>query len=206
MPYQLECAQSFSSDDASEADINRAFDDDRIRGEFVILTAPNGSFIQAAGEGDGPYTLEYRDAATQEHVRAQGELTKEQVRAAFLEYLRGSSAWRSGWQWEPVRSSGCLSVLIVALMLVGAVVGGWIIERRSLRESNMNKDEITQEDNDLRPEYDLSTLKGGVRAKHLERYHAGTNLALLDVDVRAAFPTDEAVNQALRSLMESRPA
>ena len=59
---------------------------------------------------------------------------------------------------------------------------------------------------DLRPEYDLSTLKGGVRAKHFERYRAGTNLALLAPEVREAFPTDEAFNEALRSLMHNRPA
>jgi hypothetical protein len=62
------------------------------------------------------------------------------------------------------------------------------------------------EDDDLRPEYDLSALTGGVRGKHLERYRAGTNLALLAPDVRAAFPTDEAVNQALRSLLPARDA
>lgn len=61
-----------------------------------------------------------------------------------------------------------------------------------------------QQDDDLRREYELSKLKGGVRAKYLERYRAGTNLALLAPDVRAAFPTDEAVNQALRSLMQSK--
>ena len=70
----------------------------------------------------------------------------------------------------------------------------------------MKNDESGPEDDDLRPEYDLSTLTGGVRGKHLERYRAGTNLALLAPDVRAAFPTDEAVNEALRSLMQSRPA
>jgi hypothetical protein len=69
----------------------------------------------------------------------------------------------------------------------------------------MNKDEEIQEEDDLRPEYDLSALKGGVRGKYLERYRAGTNLALLAPDVRAAFPTDEAVNQALRSLMQNSP-
>jgi hypothetical protein len=47
-------------------------------------------------------------------------------------------------------------------------------------------------------------LKGGVRGKYLERYRAGTNLALLAPDVPAAFPTDESVNQALKSLMEGR--
>ncbi len=58
------------------------------------------------------------------------------------------------------------------------------------------------EEEDLRPEYDLSALKGGVRGKYLERFCKGTNLALLEPDVRAAFPTDESVNQALRSLIQ----
>ena len=58
-------------------------------------------------------------------------------------------------------------------------------------------------DDDLLPEYDLSKLKGGVRGKYLQRYRAGTNLALLAPDIRAAFPTDESVNQALRSLIQS---
>jgi hypothetical protein len=67
----------------------------------------------------------------------------------------------------------------------------------------MNKGKV-QDDDELRSEYDLSKLKGGVRGKYLERYRAGTNLVKLDADVRAAFPTDEAVNQALRSLMQTR--
>jgi hypothetical protein len=62
----------------------------------------------------------------------------------------------------------------------------------------------SQTDDDLRPEYDLSQLQGEVRGKYVDRYRAGTNLALLTPAVRAAFPTDEAVNQALQSLMENR--
>jgi len=68
----------------------------------------------------------------------------------------------------------------------------------------MKKDDATPEDDDPRSEYDPSVLKRGVRGKHFDRYRAGTNLALLAPDVRAAFPTDEAVNQALRSLIEGR--
>ncbi len=64
---------------------------------------------------------------------------------------------------------------------------------------------MKKEDN-LRDEYDPSELKGGVRGKHFERYQAGMNLALLAPDVRAAFPTDEAVNQALRSLIQTQHA
>ena len=47
-------------------------------------------------------------------------------------------------------------------------------------------------------------LKSGVRGKYLERYRSGTNLALLNPDVRAAFPTDESVNEALKSLIHGR--
>ena len=69
----------------------------------------------------------------------------------------------------------------------------------------MKKDPETRPDaDDLRPEYDASVLKGGVRGKYLDRYRAGTNLALLAPDVRAAFPTDEAVNEALRSLIQGQ--
>jgi len=68
----------------------------------------------------------------------------------------------------------------------------------------VTKDKQTPLEDDLRPEYDESVLKGGVRGKYLERYRAGTNLALQTFDVRAAFPTDESVNQALKSLMQGR--
>jgi hypothetical protein len=58
---------------------------------------------------------------------------------------------------------------------------------------------------ELRPEYDLGQLlKGGVRGKYAKRYHAGTNLVLLDPDVRKAFRSERAVNDALRVVIELR--
>ena len=35
---------------------------------------------------------------------------------------------------------------------------------------------------DLRPEYDLTKLKGGVRGKYYQRARAGTNLVLVEPD------------------------
>ena len=70
----------------------------------------------------------------------------------------------------------------------------------------MKKIEEKTNTDELLPEYDLSKLKGRVRGKYLERYRSGTNLVLLAADVRAAFPTDEEVNRALRSLMRNQPA
>ncbi len=59
------------------------------------------------------------------------------------------------------------------------------------------------EADELRPEYDFSAMKGGVRGKYVERYRAGTNLALLEPDLAEAFPTDQAVNEALRAILKA---
>lgn len=55
--------------------------------------------------------------------------------------------------------------------------------------------------NDMLPEYDFASMKGGVRGKYAAQYRAGTNLVLLDPKVAEAFPTDAAVNQALRAVL-----
>jgi len=55
--------------------------------------------------------------------------------------------------------------------------------------------------NELRREYDLSALKGGVRGKYAARYRAGTNLVFLSPDVAEHFPDDQSVNAALRKLI-----
>ena len=58
-----------------------------------------------------------------------------------------------------------------------------------------------KESDELRPEYSREDLGKGVRGKYYESYQSGTNLVLLSPDVATVFPTDEAVNQALRSLI-----
>jgi len=58
---------------------------------------------------------------------------------------------------------------------------------------------------DLRPEYDLrELLKAGVQGKYASRYREGTNLILLAPDVAEAFPTEKAVNDALRLVIRLR--
>jgi hypothetical protein len=54
---------------------------------------------------------------------------------------------------------------------------------------------------ELRREYDLSKLNGGVRGKYVAHYRAGTNLVLLSPDVSEYFPDEKSVNTALRSLI-----
>ena len=72
--------------------------------------------------------------------------------------------------------------------------------------SFMKKDDPTPPDDELRDEYDREDLKNGVRGKYMQQYRKGTNLAKLAPDVRAAFPSDESVNAALRSLMQQSSA
>ena len=55
---------------------------------------------------------------------------------------------------------------------------------------------------DIRPEYKRGDLGHGIRGKYLDNYRKGTNLVLLNPEVAKAFPTEEAVNKALRSLIE----
>jgi hypothetical protein len=55
---------------------------------------------------------------------------------------------------------------------------------------------------ELRPEYGLRRLlKDGVQGKYASRCRKGTNLVLLDPEVAKAFPTDSAVNEALRLVL-----
>jgi hypothetical protein len=64
------------------------------------------------------------------------------------------------------------------------------------------KTEKRERRDELRREYDLSKLKGGVRGKYIARYRAGTNLVLLSPDVAEYFPDQQSVNTALRALIQ----
>ncbi|OIQ71522.1 hypothetical protein GALL_468630 [mine drainage metagenome] len=54
---------------------------------------------------------------------------------------------------------------------------------------------------EMRTEYRREDLGKGVRGKYFARVSKGSNLVLLDDKVAKAFPTGEAVNEALLSLL-----
>jgi len=60
--------------------------------------------------------------------------------------------------------------------------------------------------NDMRREYDFTSMKGGVRGKHFEEYRRGTNVVVLQPDIAEAFPTEDAVNEALRGILTTTRA
>jgi hypothetical protein len=64
----------------------------------------------------------------------------------------------------------------------------------------MKKASAKKHKDDLKPEYDLSQLKGGVRGKYYREAVAGTNLVLIEPELADVFPDTETVNRALRLL------
>jgi hypothetical protein len=70
---------------------------------------------------------------------------------------------------------------------------------KARREESMKKAKVSDE---LRPEYRREDLGQGVRGKYFESYRKSSNLVLLSPDVAKVFPTEEAVNEVLRSLID----
>lgn len=69
----------------------------------------------------------------------------------------------------------------------------------------MKKENKQCPEDDLRPEYDLkSLLKSGIRGKYAQRFQEGTNIVVLDPDVARVFSNSEAVNEALRLVIQLR--
>ncbi len=101
---KLETAKSLSFDPVTEAQLRQAFRDDANRGEFIILASSSSTqdqrYIQAGGDGDGPFRLEYRDGDEDRHFEAPGDWSKADVERAFLSYLAGDGRWKTGFPWQ----------------------------------------------------------------------------------------------------------
>jgi hypothetical protein len=70
----------------------------------------------------------------------------------------------------------------------------------------MKKNIEHRSDGGMQPEYDFASMKGGVRGKYYGPYRKGTNVVLIEPDVAAAFPSEDAVNEALRGILDTARA
>jgi len=59
---------------------------------------------------------------------------------------------------------------------------------------------IAKDDQDI-PELKREQLGAGVRGKYLQRTMRASNVVVLEPEIQKAFPTSEAVNKALASLL-----
>lgn len=68
----------------------------------------------------------------------------------------------------------------------------------------MKKNSTTKPDDyDLRAEYDLTQMRIIPKGRFDPKRRIGRNVAVLDPDIAQAFPSDEAVNEALRLLLQA---
>lgn len=64
----------------------------------------------------------------------------------------------------------------------------------------MKKTSTKMADQDI-PELKRDQLGKGVRAKHFKHFTQGSNVVVLQPEIQKVFPTSEAVNKALASLL-----
>jgi hypothetical protein len=89
-------------DNVSEAQLNDALAA-LARGEieFVILEQDD-AFLQAAGDDDGPYQVEYRPSANEAMVEIAGGVDRQTAQQLLSAYARGDSNWQSSHRWTTI--------------------------------------------------------------------------------------------------------
>lgn len=68
------------------------------------------------------------------------------------------------------------------------------------RATDMKKASMTKADQDV-PELKREQLGVGVRGKYFKHFTQGSNVVVLQPEIQKAFPTSEAVNKALASML-----
>lgn len=73
------------------------------RGDVEHLGLHEGeSFLQVAGEGPGPYAIEYHPGPQGTPVGVPAGVTDEAVRYALHAFLAGDPGWARPFPWEPI--------------------------------------------------------------------------------------------------------
>jgi hypothetical protein len=99
-------------DDVTANDVERVLGDDAFGG-FAILAKSDDVYMQAGNQwsadaacevfvqkyGSDPWVLEYRDG---KHFAADRNVTLDEVKRAFLSYLRGDPTWRTAFTWSEI--------------------------------------------------------------------------------------------------------
>ena len=98
-------------------------------------------------------------------------------------------------EWDPVKAEANLQKHGVSFEEASTVFDDPLMSDDSTKKPN--------DDYELQDEYDLSRLPIIPKGRYAPERRAGSNLAVLDPDVAQAFPTDEAVNKALRLVLQA---
>lgn len=87
----------------TEAQLLQAIDSlQRGHVEFVVLE-DGEAFLQAAGDGDGPYWVQYSASDNDTMIELPDGVDFDTMRSVMLAYRREDLAWRIGRVWVPVQ-------------------------------------------------------------------------------------------------------
>lgn len=70
-----------------------------------------------------------------------------------------------------------------------------------MSEPSIKKLLASDADDDMRAEYDFASMAGGVRGKYVGRVRDSSNIVVIEAEVAEAFPTERAVNEALKGVL-----
>lgn len=70
----------------------------------------------------------------------------------------------------------------------------------------MKKSQTIDRNDEMRPEYDFRSMRDGVRGKYVERVRESTNIVVIEPGMVEAFPTERAVNEALKGVLNTARA
>ena len=116
----------------------------------------------------------------------------------YSQEFEREATYKRGWTFPPI---GPIPQMREKGYSEEQIIDELIMVKITALQTMMEPEDDLQDE--LRPEYHTGDLKDGVRGKYLAEFRSGTNHILLDPDVAKAYPTAEAVNQALRRLMQS---
>jgi hypothetical protein len=84
---------------ASEAQLREAIDA-MSRGDIEFVIVERGEeFLQAAGEGDGPYALQHSAGSSGKMTEVRGGVSAETVRKVLVAYSGGEEGWKGEVRW-----------------------------------------------------------------------------------------------------------
>ena len=90
---------------------------------------------------------------------------------------------------------------MVAYLLLFILSDGMVFESSvPERQHDMKRQSMSKAKDDI-PELTREQLGKGVRGKYFSKYSRGSNVVVLKPELQKAFPTSEAVNKALASVL-----
>jgi hypothetical protein len=106
MEYTLDICGEKQIQNPTEADIRQAvlsLDTDK-NSAFVILATSDMTYLQAIGDNNVGFDLEYQDGDTEHHYQAKrNNITGEEIIRKLVLYCAGTDDWKKAEEWGAIK-------------------------------------------------------------------------------------------------------